>query len=123
MQIFSAADCLPRLSPPAASPASSAASSRSASVPAGALERVQRAFHHRRARQHVAGHGYVRAVRGSAPRHAVLAGMLRDAAVRVDHVQLPVVPARVLGQQRRRHGVGHLTGTQPRHAVPAHTSD
>ncbi len=76
VQILSAADCFPRLSPPAASPASSAVSSRSASSPSRRLECRERALHAPPARQHVAGDRHVRAAhrrrtrRRTPPRYA-----------------------------------------------------
>ena len=88
--IFSAADCLPRLSPPAASPASSAASSRSAMAAGGSREGRQRAPRPPRAGQHVAGDRDVGAAHRPHQVDAVRAGVLRDAAGGIEHVQLPV---------------------------------
>ena len=83
----------------------------------GFMECIQRALHHRGTGQHVAANRNIRAAHHPAPGHAVLAGVLGDAALGVDHVQLAMVAPGVLRQQSGDYGVGRFADTQPRHAV------
>ena len=97
--ISSAADCLPRLSPPAASPACIAAISRRAKGQAGIGDiGLCGVVEHGGAGQHVAGDRKAVALDVPAPVDAFAAGMRGDAALGIHDVQLPALAA-VIGRR------------------------
>ena len=104
-----AADCFPRMSPPASCAASSAASIRSARSPCA----DSNARRHRPpdpvVGHQVRLHGVAASRDVSGPLDALRPGVRRDVSLRVDHRDLPDVPARVGGEK----AVERLPGRLP----------